>query len=39
MITYTFGFSRHHREVWFHRQWNYGQDTMHEYWWVETLGI
>lgn len=38
-FTYSFGYSKHHREVWFYRKWTYGNDTMHEYWWVDTLGM
>lgn len=38
-VYWSFGFSRHHSEVWYHRTWTYGQDTMHEMWWVQTLGL
>lgn len=36
---YTYGYSWYHHEVWFHRLWVIGNDTMHEYWWVKTLGL
>jgi hypothetical protein len=41
MITYNFGYSRHHGEIWARMKWCYGQDTRHEYWWfgIATIGL
>lgn len=40
MKEYTFGFSRHHNECWFHVLWRLStNDTMHDYFWQPTLGM
>lgn len=39
MKTYTFGYNRHHHEVWFHLTWRLDQDTFHLYWSQPTLGL
>lgn len=40
MKAYSFGYSRHHHEVWFYVLWAMSSnDTKHDYYWQPTLGL